>query len=196
MNNTLKVLAAVAAFSIFILAAVYAYNTLGKGGLSPDNPDEGGQTGEGATPEGSDAEGEKERAPDFTVYDASGKPVKLSDLLGEPVVLNFWASWCPPCRSEMPLFDELHRKEGGTIILMMVDLADGRRETVEKGAAYIREEGFAFPVYFDRELEAARNYGISSIPQTFFIDREGYIIARVSGAVDARTLQEGISAIR
>jgi thiol-disulfide isomerase/thioredoxin len=183
VSNTIKIVAAVAAFVLFITAAVFAYNHLNQRGVAPD--DNGSSQGE-----------ERLKAPDFTVFDADGRSVKFSEHLGEPVVLNFWASWCYPCRSEMPLLDEVYREYGAAINFMMVDLVDGRRETVEKGAAYIRKEGFTFPVYFDIDQEAAVNYAVGSIPMTLFIDREGFIVARVIGAIDATTLQQGIDAIR
>ena len=106
------------------------------------------------------------KAPDFTVYDADGKAVKLSDYVGKPVVLNFWASWCGPCQSEMPAFDAMYKKYGDRVTFMMVDLTDGSRDTVESAAAFIKARGYSFPVYFDTTLSAASTYGAYSIPMT------------------------------
>ncbi len=75
---------------------------------------------------------------------------------------------------------------------MMVNLVDGQRETTETGAQYITDQGFAFPVYFDTEQEAAGAYGIMSIPTTLFIDKDGYIITGAQGPIDAETLKKGI----
>ena len=136
------------------------------------------------------------KAPDFTVYDSEGNAVKLSDMLGKPVVLNFWASWCPPCKAEMPHFDEVNAELGGEIQFMMVDLVDGVRETVEVGLAYIEEQGYSFPVFFDSDGEGGSTYGIRSIPTTFFIDKEGNIVTGMQGAIDEITLREGIELIR
>lgn len=135
------------------------------------------------------------KAPDFTVTDAEGNQIKLSDMLGKPVVLNFWASWCPPCKGEMPEFDKLYKEVGSDIQFMMVDVVDGNRETKEKGAAYIAEQGYSFPVYFDMDLDAVTQYGIRAFPTSFFIDREGYIVTGVEGAINESKLRKGIGLI-
>ncbi len=134
-------------------------------------------------------------APDFTVEDTDGNPVKLSDLVGKPVVLNFWASWCPPCKSEMPDFDEVFSEYGDKVQFMMVNLTDGSRETVDTARKYVEDHGFSFPVYFDTESEAAIVYGIMAVPATFFIDAEGRPVARASGAIDKETLKKGIGMV-
>lgn len=134
-------------------------------------------------------------APDFTVTDRDGNPVKLSDLRGKPVILNFWASWCGPCKSEMPEFEEAYLKYGKDIHFMLVNVTDGSRETVEVARSYIDGQGYTFPIYFDTTLEAAIEYGASSIPLTFFLDANGNFVAYGSGALDAATLQRGIDMI-
>ena len=140
-----------------------------------------------------DAEGEEPiLAPDFTVQNDQGEAVMLSDLRGTPVVLNFWASWCPPCKSEMPDFQAAATEYEGQVAFMMVNLTDGSRETVDTAKAYIQEQGFTFPVYFDTQSEAANAYGVMSIPTTFFIDAQGYMVAYGQGALDAETLARGI----
>lgn len=140
-------------------------------------------------------EHEAELAPDFTVYDAEGNPVKLSDMRGTPVVLNFWASWCPPCKAEMPDFDEICKEYEGKVTFMMVNLTDGQSETQESAQSFIDSMGYTFPVYFDKDSDAAYKYGIQSIPTTFFIDAEGYAIAYYSGAMSGDTLRQGIGMI-
>lgn len=131
-------------------------------------------------------------APDFTVYDRAGEEVRLSDFLGKPVVLNFWASWCGPCQSEMPDFDEVHGRLGEEIQFLMVNVTDGDRETVEKAAAFVEEQGYTFPVFFDSDLSATQAYGAYSLPTTYFIDAEGFAVARAVGSINAETLQTGI----
>jgi thiol-disulfide isomerase/thioredoxin len=135
-------------------------------------------------------------APDFMVFDNKGREIKLSDFKSKPVVLNFWASWCPPCRGEMPHFNEVYAQAGKDVIFMMVDLVDGQRETQAKGQDFIEEQGYDFPVYFDNEQTAAQIYGISSIPTTYIINSEGNIVKAYRGAIDKDTLEKGIDLLR
>ncbi len=145
--------------------------------------------------EGSNGDTEiKNIAPDFTVYDADGNAVKLSDYFGKPIVLNFWASWCGPCRSEMPEFNEKYLEYEGKITFLMVDVM-GWDETVEIGAAYVAEQGFSFPVFFDTKQEASYKYNVSAIPTTYFIDESGRIVDSVDGAISGERLQGKIDLI-
>ena len=134
-------------------------------------------------------------APDFTVLDMDGNELKLSEFIGKPIVLNFWASWCGPCKSEMPDFDAAYQQYGTEIHFLMVNCTTSSRETMDSAKALIADEGFTFPVYFDTTGYAADTYGAYSIPLTFFIDAEGYLEAYASGAIDAETLQTGIDMI-
>ena len=133
-------------------------------------------------------------APDFTVYDEAGNEVHLSDYLGKPVVVNFWASWCGPCRMEMPEFQEKHLELGGEVQFLMINMTGGR-ETVETARDFIAGQGYTFPVLYDTEGDAAVTYGAYALPTTYFIDAEGYAIAQARGAINSETLQAGIDMI-
>ena len=132
------------------------------------------------------------KVPDFTVYDGEGNARSLSEFAGKPVILNFWASWCGPCKREMPDIEKAYQEYGEKIHFMLVDLSDGIRETVEAGAGYIAQQGYTFPVYFDSDLEGAAAYGVTGIPVTYFIDEEGLFVAYYQGAMSQEILQQRI----
>ena len=141
------------------------------------------------------AEPELVAAPDFTVYDKEGNPVQLYDYTGKPLVLNFWASWCGPCQMEMPHFEDKYQELGEEVQFLMVNMTDGSRETVDSASAFIEQQGYTFPVLYDTDSNAALTYGAYSLPTTYFIDADGYAVARATGAIDAETLQQGIDLI-
>lgn len=153
------------------------------------------QTTESTADESESNENELTQAPNFTVYDLDGNEVNLSDFFGKPIIINFWASWCGPCKMEMPDFNEAYQTYKDDITFLMVNMTDGSRETVEVASTFIEESGYIFPVYYDTEYSAAITYSVSSLPTTYFIDADGYLIAHARGAIDSSTLQKGIDMI-
>ena len=131
-------------------------------------------------------------APDCTVYDLDGNAYTLSDFRGKPVILNFWASWCGPCKAEMPDFEKKYQEYGDDIHFLIVNLTDGRSETVETASDYIAQQGYTFPVYYDTDMDAALTYSISSIPMSYFIDAEGHQVSSHLGMMSADDLQTEI----
>ena len=134
------------------------------------------------------------RAPDFTVLDANGNKVQLSDFRGKPVVLNFWATWCYYCKTEMPDFNQAYHKYPD-IQFLMVNATDGVYETVTSAKNYVAQEGFDFDVFFDTTEEAVNDYNVTGFPTTYFIDANGRLVARAVGMIDLETLEVGIGMI-
>ena len=147
------------------------------------------------TQENEATEEETSIAPDFTVVDAEGNEHKLSDFFGKPIVLNFWASWCGPCKSEMPDFDEVYGEYKENVQFLMVNLTDGHQETIQSAKEFIEEQGYSFPVYYDTKSEAMMAYYAYSIPMTFFIDAEGKMVAYAQSAISKEVLLQGIEMI-
>ena len=111
-----------------------------------------------------------ESAPDFTLKSASGENLKLSEFRGDVVLLNFWASWCGPCRQEMPLLSELHeqyRDLGFTVIGVNVE------EDTRKARKLLEDAPVSFPVLFDTESVVSREYDVVAMPSTVLVDRNG-----------------------
>lgn len=189
-----KYLLAVALTVLLAVGAAAAYKYLTSVTAVPPSPPDntsappaGGRTG---------APGNRNAAPDFTVTDGGGNRVSTADLSGKPVILNFWATWCPPCRSELPAFDKLYRQYGNEVSFMMIDLTDGYRETVEGVKKFISENGYTFPVYYDTEGSAAEAYNVSSIPFTVAVGRNGNIVGTHLGAMSEAALEKLIKTVK
>lgn len=110
------------------------------------------------------------KAPDFTLKSNTGKNLRLSDFRGQVVMLNFWASWCGPCRQEMPILDQLHlryAKLGFTMLGVNVE------EDSSKANAYLKDIPVSFPILYDTANQTSKLYNVSAMPTTVIIDRNG-----------------------
>jgi len=113
-------------------------------------------------------------APDFQIENLQGNTVSLRSLRGRPVMLNFWATWCPPCRGEMPLIQQIYEEWTGkppSVVVLTIDIGESK-STVEE---YLRSENLNLPVLLDINRDVAEMYRITGIPTTYFIDAEGTI---------------------
>lgn len=133
-----------------------------------------------------------EQAPDFQLYDLAGNPVKRSDYLGKKVLLNFWATWCPPCRAEMPQMEKFHAEYGEDIAVLAVNLTDTEKNP-QHVAGFVSEYALTFPVILDEQGEVADLFKIFAYPTTYVLDRDGVIRSIHQGAIDYRTMKEATS---
>lgn len=189
MNKILNLIIIVGVLALVLLAAAVAYDNLA-GDYDPGLVTQ--PTTQPSTDPTAETQSAPQSAPDFTVYDREGNAHKLSDFLGKPVVLNFWASWCGPCKSEMPAFDQAYKTYGQDVHFVMVNLTDGYQETVETAGKYLADSGYSFPAYYDTDMDATATYGVSSVPVTYFIDAQGYFVAMGRGALSAESLARGL----
>ena len=199
MKSKKTALVLILVFVLLLAGASVLYSRLGET-LAPDQlatqpPQSETPQAEGGEDVPQSEEPQKVAAPDFTVYDAEGNEVHLRDYVGKPIVLNFWASWCGPCKMEMPDFHEKYLELDGAVQFLMINMTDGSRETVEIAAKFIEDAGYTFPVFYDTRSHAAMTYGVYSLPTTFFIDAEGYAVAQATGMINGDTLQRGIDMI-
>jgi thiol-disulfide isomerase/thioredoxin len=130
-------------------------------------------------------------APDFTMLDKEGNEVTLASFFGKPIILNFWASWCGPCKMEMPEIQKFYEQYGEEIHFLLVSVD----ESLDTAKTFITDSGYTFPVYFDTTSMGGYLYGASSIPLTYFIDAQGNLAAYYMGAMSESILQQGVDLI-
>ena len=139
-------------------------------------------------------------APDFTLTDQYGETHTLSDYQGQTVFLNFWATWCGPCKMEMPdiqaLYEEWDENAGDLVVLGVAGPGIGREGSAEDIAAFLEENGYTYPVVMDDTGMLFYQYGISAYPTTFMIDPEGNVFGYVQGAVSREVMDDIVEQTR
>ncbi len=176
------------ALAVVLVAAVVGYRM-----LAPAN--QGGNSEPGAS-----AAATQENTPlladyDATVYTGEGEATTLTQIAnGRPLVINFWATWCPYCVDEMPEFQQIAREFGDQVAFAFVDSVDGRREQVQTTQEWLGQNGYDdLPVYYDSDREAVAAFGARSLPTTVVVGADGKIISASAGMIDPTLMRATLS---
>ncbi len=134
----------------------------------------------------------KIKAIDFKLKDLDGKEMSLSDLKGKKVFLNFWATWCPPCKEEMPAMEQLYQEtKDSDLVIVAIDIG----ESLSTVKSFVDSNEYNFKVLLDTDQSVAAQYNISAIPTSYFIDEEGNIISKNVGAMNINQMREYIKTL-
>lgn len=180
-NRTLYLVVVVV---LFFLLIIWGYRNLAKNQDPSQNFPESSQKGKVK-------ENEEQKIKDFKVYNSKNEEVTFKEITnGKPAVINFWASWCTVCETEMPDFESAYKEHKDDIEFIMINLTDGKRETEKTAIDSINKNNFSFPIYYDKDLAVSNEYKIYSIPTTFFVDSKGTIKEIHQGLLSKDTLEE------
>lgn len=180
MKKNSKLIISIVIAVVLFIGTIVLYNVL-SADYKADNMADDSSSGSGVM------------APDFIAEDANESDVAFSSYFGKPIVLNLWASWCSPCKDEMPYFEQAY-KDNSDIRFLMVNMTTGDNKSDAK--AFISDNGYTFPVLYDIYGEAAVAYEAQSLPMTFFIDKNGELVTYAMGSLSEQQLQEGIDLIK
>lgn len=139
---------------------------------------------------------EKVYAPNINLLDYNGNQVTLESFRGKVVVLNFWASWCPPCKAEMPDFETAYQKYGNDVEFVMVSHLAWGSDTIESAKSFYNSSGYTFPIYFDYQFEGYYAYDLQSIPRTVIINSDGTVCAYYTGMISEQILENAINSAK
>lgn len=133
---------------------------------------------------------------DATVYDNDGAPVTLTALAdGKPLVINFWATWCPYCLDEMGDFQAIYDDYSDRVSFAFVDATDGRRETLEMAQAWMPDNGYSLPVYYDLKLDAVEAFGLQGYPTTVVVSADGEILTISAGRINPDLMRKALDTL-
>lgn len=132
-----------------------------------------------------------QQAPDFQLDDLDGNPYSLSELRGKVVFVNFWATWCPPCRVEMPHMQQVYEEHGGDVVILGVNMtpSESSQETVR---SFIQDQSLSFPIVLDEEGQVKDRYRVISYPTTYVLDQDGIIRQIYRGPVNTEMMNNTI----
>lgn len=150
---------------------------------------------DGENPQGTIGLERGKEAPDFTLQNLEGETVKLSDYRGERVIVNFWATWCPPCREEIPDFIEVYEEED--VVILAVNMTHTETSSMEEIEKFVYEEfEMPFPVLLDEENEITTQYRIAAYPTTYMIDSEGIVRHMAMGPMTYDQIKKELKGIK
>ena len=194
-NNTKKylpILKKIGGIILIISGLIMIYNGLDKRNTTIEN--------EATNKVEQSQEDGKIKALDFTLYDQYGNTHTLSEYEGKTVFLNIWATWCPPCKQEMPYIEELYKEynlnKEDVVILGLASPYFGKEGSKEDIKEFLKSNGYTFPVVFDENADLIYSYGIQAFPTTFVIDKEGYIAQYVPGGMTKEIMKTLIESVK
>ena len=194
-NNTKKylpILKKIGGIILIISGLIMIYNGLDKRNTTIEN--------EATNKVEQSQEDGKIKALDFTLYDQYGNTHTLSEYEGKTVFLNIWATWCPPCKQEMPYIEELYKEynlnKEDVVILGLASPYFGKEGSKEDIKEFLNSNKYTFPVVFDENADLIYSYGIQAFPTTFVIDKEGYIAQYVPGGMSKEIMKTLIESVK
>ncbi|MGE7890107.1 TlpA family protein disulfide reductase [Bacillus cereus] len=136
-------------------------------------------------------------APDFELAKLDGTKVKLSDLKGKKVILNFWATWCGPCQQEMPDMEAFYKEHKGNVEILAINYTPSEKGGgEEKVSNFAKEKGITFPVLLDKNIDVTTAYKVITIPTSYFIDTKGVIQDKFIGPMTQKEMEKRITKLK